>query len=181
MTNAVQIAGYIKSTAGLSTMDPFKLQKIVYFTQAWHLAWTGRPLFDEPFEAWPNGPVVRSVYRENRYSELPSSVDLDEETRSIIEAVVEHYCQFDTDTLIALTHADAPWIEARKGIAPGQPSRRPLDEKTMLDFYTAKALTGLDMPRRRAFVASGESNRVSAIGLRVIERWREGLDLLATK
>lgn len=114
MTTAVDVAGYIKTTLRLPSYDSIRLQKLVYFVQAWHLAWTGRGIFDEPFEAWPNGPVVRSVFRDNRYAELPTDVVLDEETKVIVDAVLDHYKSRDLDTLIALSHADAPWLEARK-------------------------------------------------------------------
>ncbi|MBQ1164348.1 DUF4065 domain-containing protein, partial [Streptomyces sp. A73] len=32
----------------------------------YHLAWEGRPLFREPFEAWANGPVVYDLYDQHR-------------------------------------------------------------------------------------------------------------------
>jgi len=38
------------------------LQKLVYYTQAWHLAITGQPLFADRIEAWVHGPVVPSLY-----------------------------------------------------------------------------------------------------------------------
>lgn len=42
--------------------DQMKLQKLVYYAQAWHLAFFGRALFEEDIEAWPHGPVVRDLY-----------------------------------------------------------------------------------------------------------------------
>jgi uncharacterized phage-associated protein len=179
MLTALDVASYIKSSLG--PLDSYKLQKLVYFTQAWHLAWTGRPVFNEPFEAWPKGPVVRSVYRENRYGIIPTVGGLDEETRSILDAVIDYYGEFNSEKLVALTHADAPWIEARKGLGPGESSQRELNEKTMLDFYTAQALAEENGPTRKACVADAASPVVSVAAADVISRWREGLDLLATK
>ncbi|MBQ1165829.1 DUF4065 domain-containing protein, partial [Streptomyces sp. A73] len=43
-------------------MSALKLQKLCYFASGYHLAWEGRPLFREPFEAWANGPVVYDLY-----------------------------------------------------------------------------------------------------------------------
>src|SRR5258708_4115865 len=40
-----------------------KLQKLVYYAQAWSLALRNKPLFDEDFVAWTHGPVVKSVWR----------------------------------------------------------------------------------------------------------------------
>lgn len=51
----------------------------------------------------------------------------------------------------------------------------------MLDFYTAQALAGVDAPKRRVFASVANKAAVTAVGVRVIDRWREGLDLLALK
>lgn len=181
MTTALDVAGYIKSAHGLRSYQSIDLQKLVYFAQAWHLAWTGRAIFDEEFEAWPNGPVARSVYRDNRYATLPTEPEIDEETRMIIDAVLRHYENCTVQELVALTHADAPWIEARKNLAPNQSSVNHLSEKTMLDFYTAKTLAGDNAPRRPACVSAADSAEVETAGAQVIDRWREHLELLALK
>src|SRR5450756_3169344 len=47
-------------------MSTWKLQKLVYYCQAWHLVWEENPLFDDPIQAWANGPVVRSLYDRHR-------------------------------------------------------------------------------------------------------------------
>jgi uncharacterized phage-associated protein len=39
-----------------------KLNILVYYAQAWHLAVFGRPLFADEIEAWVHGPVLRTVY-----------------------------------------------------------------------------------------------------------------------
>jgi len=38
------------------------LQALLYYAQAWSLLWDGVPIFDDPIEAWAQGPVVRSVW-----------------------------------------------------------------------------------------------------------------------
>src|ERR1051326_8974720 len=38
------------------------LLKILFFSHAWYLAKTGKPLVGQPFEAWKYGPVSRVVY-----------------------------------------------------------------------------------------------------------------------
>ncbi|MBO6035665.1 MAG: DUF4065 domain-containing protein [Acetobacter sp.] len=43
-------------------IDQMKLQKLVYYAQAWYLALNQAPLFEEDIEAWPWGPVVRDIY-----------------------------------------------------------------------------------------------------------------------
>jgi uncharacterized phage-associated protein len=39
-----------------------KLQKLVYYSQAWSLVLNNKKLFNEPIEAWVHGPAVRSLY-----------------------------------------------------------------------------------------------------------------------
>lgn len=46
------------------TLDPMKIQKLVYFGHGWHLAFTGDPLIDDQVQAWDYGPVVPTLYHE---------------------------------------------------------------------------------------------------------------------
>ncbi|WP_315798593.1 Panacea domain-containing protein [Bradyrhizobium sp. SZCCHNRI3043] len=41
-----------------------KAQKLLFYTHGWHLATTGQPAIDQPFEVWQWGPVVPVVYHE---------------------------------------------------------------------------------------------------------------------
>jgi len=48
-------------------IDQMKLQKLLYYAHGWRLAMYGRqPLFDDDFEAWPWGPVVRDAYLQTK-------------------------------------------------------------------------------------------------------------------
>lgn len=48
------------------SMDQMKLQKLLFYAHAWHLAYNKGPLFENDFEAWPWGPVVRDVYLQTK-------------------------------------------------------------------------------------------------------------------
>ena len=63
-TTAERVADYIIRSAHESgeLITNLKLQKLVYYAQAWHLALFDEPLFDDPIEAWVHGPVVSSLY-----------------------------------------------------------------------------------------------------------------------
>ena len=69
-TSAAAVANYFLAKGwdekGIPPIDQMKLQKLLYYSHAWHLAIFNRPLFEEYFEAWPWGPVVRDVYFQTR-------------------------------------------------------------------------------------------------------------------
>lgn len=61
---AKRVADYIIAFAH-EHGDPvsnLKLQKLLYYAQAWHLALHDNPLFDERIEASVHGPAVPPVY-----------------------------------------------------------------------------------------------------------------------
>ena len=64
MTTVHDAAAYI--LAEQDKMSTMKLQKLLYYCQAWHLVWEEEPLFDAEFQAWANGPVIYEVYDKHR-------------------------------------------------------------------------------------------------------------------
>ena len=61
MAHINDVAAYILDRRGPMTV--MKLQKLCYYAYGYHLAWEGRRLFPERFEAWANGPVAPALYR----------------------------------------------------------------------------------------------------------------------
>src|SRR5947207_6082839 len=54
------------------TVDPLQIQKLVYFSQGWHLALTDRSLIKEIIQAWPYGPVIPALFHEfKRWGNAP--------------------------------------------------------------------------------------------------------------
>jgi len=49
-------------TTPVPRIDPIKLQKLLFYAQAWWLAIKGDPLFLEEIYAWAWGPVVPNIY-----------------------------------------------------------------------------------------------------------------------
>src|SRR3954466_11182214 len=78
-------------------LTAWKLQKLVYYSQAWSLVWDEKPLFRERIEAWINGPVVPNLYRIHRgeyfVTTWPhgSAANLSSVQRDTIDAVLEFY------------------------------------------------------------------------------------------
>ena len=65
-TSASQVADFFIGTVGDATH--LKIQKLCYYSQGFHLALSGQPLFEDALEAWQHGPVVRSQYQRFRGS-----------------------------------------------------------------------------------------------------------------
>lgn len=65
---AVAVSNNILLRAERDKVDvtPLKLQKVLYFVASSYGKHTGQNLFDERFEAWQFGPVIRSVHYEFR-------------------------------------------------------------------------------------------------------------------
>lgn len=49
-----------------SSLDPMKLQKLVYLAHGWSLLFLHRPLIQEKIKAWKYGPVIPALYDEFR-------------------------------------------------------------------------------------------------------------------
>ncbi len=122
-------------------MTAMKLQKLVYYAQAWSLVWEDRPLFDERIEAWANGPVVPALYERHRgmfrVEHWPGGDPgkLTEDDKSTVEAVLNFYGDKSSQWLSDLTHSEAPWRDARAALPPGAPSRNEITPAAMAEYY----------------------------------------------
>jgi len=134
-----------------SSITPLKLQKLVYYAQAWSLVWDGKPLFKEHMEAWAHGPVNPDLYfkyKEYGWKSIApvDNVKLDIFTKEQLEtmdAVWDGYGDYDGKYLEKLTHQEDPWIEARDNCSPGEYCNNPISIETMKDFYTKMYENGM--------------------------------------
>jgi uncharacterized phage-associated protein len=122
------------------TMGTWKLQKLVYYCQAWHLVWEDKPLFPDRIEAWANGPVVRSLYDQHRgrYEVTTWTGDpsrLTEDEVESIEAVLKTYGDKTGFWLSELTHQEPPWMDAREGLSPGERGNTEISHGAMVEYY----------------------------------------------
>ncbi len=120
----------------------WKLQKLVYYSQAWSLVWDESCLFDDRIEAWADGPVCPALYklhkgRLNLYAgdiEGDSSA-LTSSEKETIDAVLKHYGKKSGRYLSDLTHMERPWEESRKGLPAGSKSNTEITKELMAEFY----------------------------------------------
>lgn len=146
MASAADVARYI-----LDAMAPdqygrrvtaWKLQKLVYYAQAWSLVWDEEPLFDDEIQAWANGPVVRSLYdlHSGRFRLFAGDIDgtpenLTKDQRETIDIVLEHYGDKSPQYLSDLTHMEDPWRNARGDLPDGARSQRIISLEAMAEYY----------------------------------------------
>lgn len=125
------------------TITHLKLQKLLYFAQAWHLANKGKPLFEGDFQAWAHGPVVRKIYdrfKGNRWAAL-DVVDAPKITKGVeryLQQLFDIYGELGAKALERLTHEHTPWIEARGDCAAEERCETVITQVSMRDFYGAK-------------------------------------------
>ena len=129
----------------ISDLTNLKLQKLLYYSQAWHLALFDAALFSEDIEAWIHGPVVPRVFgtfKEYRWNVIDRPVNplMDEAVVRHVNEVLVAYGKFGATDLERLTHSEQPWIYARRGIAPDEPSRNVISTNHMKSFYRSLAL-----------------------------------------
>lgn len=157
-----------------------QLLKILYYAQAWSLAWTGRPLFVDTIEAWDMGPVVRNVWAQSKsnnkvsYTATPSG-----DEAAIIEAVTNFYGKFSGKTLINMTHEDEPWVKAYNS-APATFGIKKIDLGDIRKFFAKKSIEGSATPKPPPGISlcSSSPEAVSSSARAAIERWSETLSLL---
>lgn len=126
-----------------SFISNLKLQKLVYYAQAWHIALYNESLFEEDFQAWVHGPVIPSLYQKYKsFGWQPISKDanpeLPEEVRQFLGEVTEEYFACDGYELEQMTHAEDPWNLARGGLPADAPSNEIIEKKWMKEYYGAR-------------------------------------------
>lgn len=148
MTTAMQIASWMlarAATSGVSNMSNMKLNKMLYFAQAHHLAATGTTLFDDHVEAWDHGPVVYDVYTEfSRFKgdpiqtdDIPVPPELDEVAEDVLAQVWAIYSHRTAAQLRAMSHDDPPYVDHYTGT---HRTVMPVDE--IRDYYHRGAPAG---------------------------------------
>lgn len=141
MPSAHDVASYILHKQ--DEMSTWKLQKLVYYAQAWSLVWDDEmPLFSESIQAWANGPVCPTLYQTHKGKfavEKPwpkgDWKTLTPSQRGTIDAVLKYYGKHTGQWLRELTHREDPWKKARKGLPAGASSQTVITPESMALYY----------------------------------------------
>lgn len=146
MASAIDVAAYILEQVG--NVTTMKLQKLVYYAQVRYLVMNGEPLFSDRIAAWANGPVSPNLFHAHsgKYmidrgglDSCGSSSALSLAEREAADKVVELFGTCTGEQLREMTHAEAPWADARKGYEPGERCEVEITVDAMRDYYSSPA------------------------------------------
>ncbi|MBD3330642.1 DUF4065 domain-containing protein [Candidatus Peregrinibacteria bacterium] len=122
-----------------------KLQKLLYYAQAWHLALYGEKLFKEDIEAWIHGPAVRKIYTlYKKFGFAPITINkipteklnkLQKKQINLLEEIWKIYGKYDADYLEQLSHSEPPWQKAREGLDSTMSSKNIISDEEMKKYY----------------------------------------------
>jgi uncharacterized phage-associated protein len=138
MANVHDVAAAILQKQG--PLTAMKLEKLVYYSQAWSLVWDEAALFPERIEAWAGGPVTPSLYYRHRGQFNVSSWDGDPSVltptqHETVDSVLKYYGGKTAQWLSDLTHSESPWIDARKGLASLERGNHEITIASMAEYY----------------------------------------------
>ncbi len=140
---ALDVAAFI--LLRLKATPAMKLQKLVYYSQAWSLVWDDKPLFKDRIEAWANGPVVRRLYDAHRGKFMVSRIvggesrKLNRTQRETVSAIVDFYGHKSSRWLSDLTHREDPWHLARERahLSDGERGNAVIRLADMAEYYAS--------------------------------------------
>lgn len=143
MANIHDVAAYVLQQKG--EMTTMRLQKLCYYSLAWHAVWEECALFEESFQAWANGPVCFPLYLGHRgrftvaewAQGRPSA--LTPEERASIDGVLKFYGDLSGQQLSEMTYREDPWRDARRGLAPGERGDKEIPLAHLHAFYDGLA------------------------------------------
>jgi len=137
-------------------VTPLKLQKLLYYLQAWNLVFFNNPIFQDEPEAWVNGPVYRKVYDhyrdyqmyefikispeekqhiDERVVEIVRAIGFDASQQELFDEIISKYGKMASADLGLRTHSEDPWKDARKGLGIFDYSTNVITHESMAKYY----------------------------------------------
>ena len=153
MNSIHDIADYIilrvKSEDKDASLINLKLQKLLYYVQAWSYGINKTPMFNGDFEAWIHGPVNRDIYnRFNPRKYLSSEINVDDclnqnvsipsEDAEFVDFILENYLKYSGAELERLSHSEMPWIKTRRNLNVNERRDKIIAPELMIEYYGKK-------------------------------------------
>lgn len=135
--NVLDVCRYVINYSNKNNYEisNLKLQKVLYFIQAYFLIEKNKLCFNEKIEAWDFGPVIpKAFYEYKQYGSgniptIKSYIILDKnniwdskkiefddgiitnEDKILINKVINKFKNYSATDLVSLTHKQSPWID----------------------------------------------------------------------
>ena len=126
-------------------INVYKLQKLMYYAQAWYLGVYGKPLFDADFQAWIHGPVIPDLLDKYQcqfscepITEKIEQPKLPPKIGEFIEEVAEAYFEYDDETLERMICSEMPWLEARGDLPRDASCHAIISQEWMKKYYSGR-------------------------------------------
>lgn len=145
MIDSIQLCRYVLKRVG--SINQLKLQKLIFYIQAFHLVFFDGPLVADEFEAWVHGPVSKKIWHHYKdqsyiYKDIPvprgkagPPKTLSREQVELIDEVLQAYSPLTSYQLEVLTHSEPPWIEARGNCLPEERCENSISRDSMKRYY----------------------------------------------
>lgn len=127
-----------------------KLQKMVFYCQAYHIARYRERLIDNQFEAWRHGAVLPALYDDysylgysniHKYNEVEYNnmrSEFGEYLTGFLDKIIDKYSVLTPSEIRELNHREEPWIEAREGYEPEERCNEEIKEEIIYRYYCQK-------------------------------------------
>lgn len=135
---AIDVAKYFlyKANSDGDLITNLKMQKLLYYAQAWYLVNFSKPLFADPIKAWKFGPIVENAYYHfKRFGYSPikffNREKIEEKTpdkeKKFLDEFYRIYIRYSASDLTQMSHREAPWRET--------PQSKEIPIGLIADFY----------------------------------------------
>jgi uncharacterized phage-associated protein len=123
-----------------------KVQKLLYYSEAWHQVINSEELFEGQIQAWAHGPVVPEVFHEFKqygWNPLPVPEEnqipkFSEKIENVLNQVIDAYGELPAKTLETMTHKDTPWIRARGSLDSEERCEVSIPKEEIKSFFESK-------------------------------------------
>ena len=138
---AIEVAKYLlfKSNSEGDLITNLKIQKLLYYAQAWYLVNYSQPLFQDAIKAWKFGPIVENAYhhfKRFRYSPIEFlnreriEEKIPEKEKKYLDEFYGVFKNYSASDLTEMSHNEAPW----KNTALGET----ITNDAIMNFYKAQ-------------------------------------------
>lgn len=148
LNNSVfDVASYILEK--LNKASTLKLQRLLYYCQAWSLVWEKNPIFKEKILAWYGGPIIKEIWDVSLDDngilkeaistiEQGDSFKLNQIDKNVIDDVLKFYGDWTSLQLSEQALNEKPWKLARNDLPISERGNRGNVEilhNYLIDYY----------------------------------------------